>query len=292
MPSPTSPAAIKLRPPVQDDSLRIGRIIYEAFKSIAEQRGFPPDFPSVDMTIGFAHMLVSHPAIYGVVAEVDGKVMGSNFLDERDAIRGVGPITVDPTAHAKGIGRKLMEDVIQRARGAAGIRLVQDAHNTVSMSLYTSLGFEAKEPLAMMRGKARTRPTGKGQLRKMESRDITGCADLCRRIHGFDRANELRDAMTHFPSTVLVRDGRITAYASAPPFWVANHGVAETEEDLRELILSVAQDNPIELLVPIRRASFFRWLLDQGLRVMKPMTLMSMGDYREPAGAFYPSVAY
>jgi len=36
----------------------------------------------------------------------------------------------------------------------------------------------------------------------------------------------------------------------------------------------------------------FRWCLDNGLRVVEPMTLMSVGLYNEPVGAFLPSVLY
>jgi hypothetical protein len=36
----------------------------------------------------------------------------------------------------------------------------------------------------------------------------------------------------------------------------------------------------------------FRWCLDNGLRVVEPMTLMSVGLYNEPVGAFFPSVLY
>ena len=55
---------------------------------------------------------------------------------------------------------------------------------------------------------------------------------------------------------------------------------------------SAASEEPIMMLVPIRRANFFRWCLASGLQIVKPMTLMAMGDYREPEGAFYPSVGY
>ena len=77
-------------------------------------------------------MWVPHPAVWGVVAEVDGRIVGSNFLDERDPIVGVGPITVDPASQARGVGKQLMQAVIQRWRetGAPGIRLLQDAFNT------------------------------------------------------------------------------------------------------------------------------------------------------------------
>ena len=44
------------------------------------------------------------PSVWGVVAEVEGRVVGSNFLDERSPIRGVGPITVDPRGQNAGSG--------------------------------------------------------------------------------------------------------------------------------------------------------------------------------------------
>ena len=58
-----------------------------------------------------------------------GRIVGSNCLDERSTIAGVGPITVDPSAQNLGVGRKLMQAVMDRAvaRGAAGTRLVQAA---------------------------------------------------------------------------------------------------------------------------------------------------------------------
>jgi hypothetical protein len=45
-------------------------------------------------------------------------------------------------------------------------------------------------------------------------------------------------------------------------------------------------------LLPTRNTRLFRWCLQRGLRVTQPMTLMSLGLYNEPAGAFLPSVAY
>ena len=81
----------------------------------------------------FIVALINNPAFFGVVAEEDGRIVGSNFLDERCAVRGVGPITIDPDAQSRGVGRKLMQAVIERGRSqqAPSIRLVQDAFNTV-----------------------------------------------------------------------------------------------------------------------------------------------------------------
>lgn len=35
-----------------------------------------------------------------------------------------------------------------------------------------------------------------------------------------------------------------------------------------------------------------RWCLEEGLRVVQPMALMTMGPYAEPKGAYLPSVLY
>ena len=94
---------------------------------------------------------IPHPAVWGVVAEADGKIVGSNFLDERDPIRGVGPITIDPKAQNAGVGRRLMEAVIERGKDAPGIRLLQDGFHMRSLSLYTSLGFDVKASCIVMR---------------------------------------------------------------------------------------------------------------------------------------------
>jgi hypothetical protein len=46
------------------------------------------------------------------------------------------------------------------------------------------------------------------------------------------------------------------------------------------------------LLLPTRQADLFRWCLKNGMRVLKPMTLMTMGEYHEPRGSYLPSVGY
>ena len=144
---------MNLRSPAAADTEACGRIIYEAFKGINEAHGFPPDFPSMEVATQLAEAFIANPSIFAVIAEVDGKVVGSNFLWEGDPIRSVGPISVDPAAQGAGIGRRLMQAVLERGKDAAGIRLVQDAFNTRSISLYASLGFQAKEPLMLMSGR-------------------------------------------------------------------------------------------------------------------------------------------
>lgn len=286
---------VNIRPITADDAENSARVIYTAFRGIADKHNFPYDFPSEESAIGMAQMAIGSPDIYGFVAEDEnGRFLGSNFLWEHDAIKGVGPITVDPDLQAKGVGRRLMEAVIARGKGAPGIRLVQDAFNTASMSLYASLGFEVVEPLVIIWGNPTGEESSNVKVRPIEEKDYDESAELCRKVHGFDRKNELKQIARMFPSFVAERDHRIVAYATAPIMWQLNHAVAETTEDMQALLSGAAKQlgQPLSFLLPTRQAELFRWCLSQKLRVVKPMTLMAMSEYQEPRGCFLPSVLY
>lgn len=288
-------SAVTIRRSTPSDSSACSRIAFEAFGGIARAHNFPLDFPAPEAARGMMEMVLNHPRIYGVVAESEGKAVGSNFLDQRDTIAAVGPITIDPGFQGRGVGRLLMQAVIERGRaqGHPGIRLVQDAFNTRSMSLYTSLGFDIKEPLALMQGRPKSAPAGDRKIEPVTADDIDECADLCRSVHGVDRANELREAIDHFQPMMLRKGAEVVAYASAPHFWFLNHGVARTDQDMFDLLagISAVRDQSLALLVPTRQSSFHRWCLASGMRMLKPMSLMSMGMYQEPRGCFYTSVA-
>ena len=85
------------------------------------------------------------PSTYGILAEADGNIVGFAFLTERDPVRSIGPIAIDPSVQSHGIGRRLMSALLERGRGASSIRLVQAGFNLHSLSLYATLGFDVKE---------------------------------------------------------------------------------------------------------------------------------------------------
>jgi predicted N-acetyltransferase YhbS len=287
--------SIQIRSMKQEDVEKCGRICYEAFKDIAERHNFRRDFPTAEAGIELTQGFFASPQVFSIVAERDGEVIGSNHLWEYDAIRAVGPITVDPGAQAKGAGRMLMEAVIERGKESAGVRLVQDSFNTASLSLYASLGFDIKEPLALMEGELKGDLPDGVSVRAIKEEDYEPCAQLCRKVHGFDRLNELKNTPPFLTSFVALRDGRVTAYASAPHFWALNHAVAETEDDMHVVLLgagNLSQGQPISFLLPTRQSALFRWCLKRGMRVVKTMTLMSMGEYHEPRSCYLPSVGY
>ena len=283
---------VALRTGRPDDAESAGTICFEAFKTISDQHNFPQDFESPEPAIGLLSFLLSRHDVYSVVAEIDGRIVGSNFLWETASIAGVGPITVDPSVQNGAIGRRLMEDVLRRTReqAFAGVRLVQAAYHNRSLSLYTKLGFDTREPLSAMQGPALGLDISGYRVREATKDDVDECSQLCVRIHGFEREVELVDAISQGTASVVERDGRITGYTNGIGF--LGYAVGENNEDLKALIGAAKEFASPGFLLPTRNSELMRWCLQHGLRVVMPMTLMSIGLYNEPKGAFLPSVIY
>ena len=284
--------SLLIRRATQADAEVCGKICFEAFSTLASHHSFPPDFPNPEVPIGLLSMMFSHPGFFCVVAEEDGTVIGSNGLDERTPIAGVGPITIDPAAQNRMAGRQLMRAVMVRAaeRKFAEIRLVQAAYHNRSLSLYAKLGFVVREPLSCMQGQAIHNTLPGYRIRPAQAKDLAACNELCLRVHGHDRGGELSDAIQQGTAVVAESGGRITAYASSLAFF--GHAVGETNESLEALIAAAPAFHSSGILVPTRNAGLFQWCLESGLRVVQPMTLMTAGLYNEPAGAYLPSILF
>jgi predicted N-acetyltransferase YhbS len=283
---------LKLRSGNPADALACGQICYEAFKTISERHGFPPDFPTAEIPQGLMSMLLARPDIYAVVAEIDGEIVGSNFLCEETTVAGIGPISVAPNIQNASIGKQLMTAVLERAQQQQfmGVRLVQSAFHNRSLSLYTKLGFDVQEPLANIQGQPLGLDIPGYPVRQATIEDLAACNHLCGQVHGFDRDRELAGAIQQGTATVVERDARITGYATSIGFF--GHAVSETNEDLQALIGAAPSFDLPGFLLPTRNSQLFRWCLQQGLRVVQPMTLMSIGFYNRPAGAFLPSIMF
>ena len=286
-------SSVMLRAGRPDDALPCGTILYQGFRTIAQQHGFTPDFPSAEFAADMLTEILALPAVYSVVAEAsDGRVIGSNFLWEGDTIAGIGPTTVDPAAQNGSVGRRLMEHVLQRVQEKryAGVRLVQAAYNSRSLCLYTKLGFHVREPLANLQGQPFGLTIPDRTVRPATEADFAVCNQLCFRIHGHDRAGELKAAVEQGTATLVEYDGRVTGYATEIGFF--GHAVGENNEDLKALIGAAPAFGGSGFYVPMRNGDLFRWCLNHGLRFIQPETLMSLGLYNEPTGAFLPSALY
>jgi GNAT superfamily N-acetyltransferase len=129
-------------------------------------------------------------------------------INQHDDADGDRPITVDPRTQAAGVGPRLMEAVLELGAQARGIRLLQDAFNSASLALYGSLGFEVREPIALLNGRPRGGVAPGVDVRPLRESDVPG-------------------AEAH---------GCVTAYATTLTFFPAAHAVAETTEDMKALL--------------------------------------------------------
>jgi len=281
---------VSIRRATIDDIAEAGRVCFEAFHSINTAHNFPPDLNRAAASV--IQSIFTSPGHVCWVAEKEGRLIGSNCIDVRDTIIGLGPITVDPAAQNSGAGRGLMEAALDHARerSAAGVRLVQAAFHNRSLSLYTKLGFAAREPLSVMQGPPLNLEFERVKVRPAVASDLAACNALCLRVHGHDRAGDVAASFERGAATVAEYEGRITAYSTSMAFW--GHSVAESNLFLKALIGAAAAFQGPGILVPTRNTDLFLWCLEHGLRVVEPMTLMSVGLYNEPAGACLPSILY
>ena len=283
---------VRVREAVDADWIEAGRICYEAFATLADRHGFPHDFPTVAAASEPIRWLINHPQVHGVVAEGDGRILGSSFLDERSIIYAIGPVSVDPAAQNGHVGRALMGAMLERAaeRRAPGVRLVQISYHNRSLSLYAKLGFDVRGAFAAMYGPAIGLTMPGYDVRAATDADESACNALCLRVHGHVRHGEVREAIEAGNARVVERLGRISGYTTGVNYFA--HSVAETSDDLRALIGAATDFGTPGFLVPLANTGLLRWCLGHGLRVFFVTNMMTIGLYQEPAGAFMPSVGY
>ena len=283
---------VNIRQAKQHDAAACGRICYEAFTALAKTHNFTPDFPNTDVATGLFSMMLGDNGYYAIVAELDGRIVGSNFVDERGIIHGIGPVTIDPKVQNEGIGRSLMLAALIRTqqKGAAGVRLVQAGYHCRSLSLYSKLGFEVREHLCCLQGPVPVRETPGYRVRPAGEQDIVACNALAVRVHGHHRDAELRAAVSHGTAAVVERAGCITGYSTQIAYF--GHACGETTDDIKALISASKEFAGPGFLVPSRNGELLRWCLHNRLRITQPLTLMTVGLYNEPAGAYLPSVIF
>ncbi|MEX1255321.1 MAG: GNAT family N-acetyltransferase [Dehalococcoidia bacterium] len=283
--------AIELRSARPEDVSELGRICYEAFKDISERHGFLSDFSTVEFAQQVVGLLVQNEQVYGVAAFEDGAAKGSNFLNMWGEVAGVGPVSVDVGSQGRGIGRQTMTDVVAhgRAQGYEMIRLCQDSFNMQSLALYSSLGFDTKEPLSYvaLSQEGALDPN----LRPATADDLDAMDELCRSVYLISRKGECAVLMgLGFPALTIDRGGRVAGYLLGTAL---GHGVAESEDDMLALLAGLGVSVPeSHSFVPLRQGELYRRALAAGHRNTKVMNLMALGPYEEPQGTFCPSVMF
>src|SRR5918995_1342805 len=148
--------SLTIRSIEQNDMNDCGRIGYEAHKFISSIHGYPSEQPSEEYGIALIRSLLNNPYSWGVLAERQGKILGSIFLHRfpPSPVAVIGPLTVHPSSEGGGVGKMLMDAALTQARkqNHDQIRLVQSPSHIRSFVLYTKCGFTLREPLFLMQG--------------------------------------------------------------------------------------------------------------------------------------------
>jgi GNAT superfamily N-acetyltransferase len=289
--------SLRIRSIEQNDADICGKIGYEAHKTISSAHGYPSEQPSEEFGMALIRRLLGNPNSWGVLAERQGKTLGSIFLHKfpPSPVAVIGPLTVHPSAEG-GVGKILMDAALTRARkqNHDQIRLVQSPSHIRSFVLYTKCGFTLRESLFMMQGQ----PLNGGGINATnanvrpvyDDNDISLCNGLCKSVHGFLREMELRQAKDQGLATMIERDGIISGYAAG--IGIFGHAVAKTNEDLKALIANASTILGPGFFALARNYEVINWLLQNGFRIGWPANLMTIGPYQEPLTPFLPSLAY
>ena len=207
---------ITIRPMREGDLPEVGRIARLAFGTFL---GIPdPDdvFPGTDFTTRWHTDPES-----AFVAEVEGGVAGSNFATIWGSFGFFGPLTVRPDLWDQGVGKQLMEPIMNRfaSMGAQHLGLFTFAQSPKHIALYGKFGFWPRFLTALM-GKAPAASDSAGTWERYsqlpaagknsalaEARDLTGAI-----YPGLDVGVEIKSVdAQHLGDTLLLRDGSLLA---------------------------------------------------------------------------------
>src|SRR5471032_1577168 len=211
----------------------------------------------------------------GFVAEEDGVVIGTGLCWKYGTDRGsLGLVIVSPEHQGRGIGRKLMELLLEEL----GPRITFLHATPAGRPLYEKLGFNVCDTLEQFQGNVGetlpvTLPDGE-RLRHATTADFPAIVELATRASGLERKAMMSALLEMGENVVLERDSEIIGFSNLRRFgrgqvigpMVAMH----SPDDLRAKALigywlDSREGQFIRIDVP-SGASLADWLVAQGLK--------------------------
>src|SRR6266851_32204 len=130
---------------------RIARTAFGTFLGAPDPENFWADLDYV-----YGRFAAEHVASFA--AEVDGELVGSNFVTKWGSVGFFGPLTVCPDRQTQGIGKNLVEAVSSQldAWGTRHAGLFTFPQSAMHLALYQKFGFHARFLTAIMTAPARS----------------------------------------------------------------------------------------------------------------------------------------
>jgi len=288
---------------IADDVRKAADICQEAFDTFNPSVGLDPEFPPHDVPF---HVLgnACHPGFIGFVAINNEKqIVGSNLIDLREEVAGIGPISVTTCCHNSGVGRLLMKACMKAAaeKGIRSVRLHAIANNKKSFSLYLDLGFNPICTCGEYVGFCQLKPLEGFRAEPLSDHIVEPCNALHLRVCGFDRRKTISSMIADGPhpqAVVFDMSGKVVAYTTGT--YPGGHTVADSTEALKALLIFQSRQvqeaitagaliPPITIFVPHDYPEVMRWLACNGFRLSRQTLHMGYGHHQKPVNGVYLS---
>jgi len=266
-----------------------------AFYDVALRHAQPPVVRTPADARGYVRHLLTFDPLGGLVAEVDGEVVGMAWLHARGPVATLGPLAVDPDMQGRGIGRALLARCIELAGPRVPqLRLVHESYNAASLGLYLRAGFRVVAPLVELElapdVRAGAVTPSSARLRAAVAADRALLVERDSRAFGASRPQNVDLYLRRGRALVAERGTAPAGYAFGIGFGrVAYLGSASAEdgEVLLELLASLAtalqgDGTAVRALVPAGDRRLVDGLLGIGFRVLRACHYMVRGGGTAP----------
>eukprot|EP00026_Physarum_polycephalum_P017662 Phypoly_transcript_18964.p1 GENE.Phypoly_transcript_18964~~Phypoly_transcript_18964.p1 ORF type:complete len:199 (+),score=27.69 Phypoly_transcript_18964:130-726(+) len=192
---------------------------------------------------------------------------------------------------------------IAKQNNFAAVRLVQEAQNYISLSLYIKVGFDINDQATVLEGHITKPYSGPIQVRRLTEKDAEECDALHKKVVGVSRLASIReDAHPSNPPifAAILETGEIVGFGtgiSLISYVVTKTGYEDAIYALHSAFSKAFPDD-VPLLKVVGRlypSLTRRCLSEWGLKTQRNLTLMSFGKYVPPSpseGIYVPSISY
>ena len=235
-PMPTPLAGVEIRPMLEHDVSAATQMILDGGWS--------------DRSV-FFEWAIAHPTCYPIVADEDGRIVGTGLATANGRVGWVGAIFVAQDRRRIGLGSALSTAVIEELerQGCTSQVLIATEEGR---PIYERLGFRLQTRYVIQQSPATEPPADDGVVRPFAPEDFVAIAHLDRAATGEDRSGILRSFVD--PATCLVAartDGSIGGFVSRAPW--GGRALIATEPDLALALLDHRRrstpDHPITIAV-------------------------------------------
>jgi GNAT superfamily N-acetyltransferase len=304
-------STLRLRAMEPEEWSEVADLIYVSLNYWCEANGRPAVFGAgPGSTRVFCEVYEALDPGCCVVAEhLDtGRIAGTCFYRTRETHCSLGIMTVHPVYFGTGVGKALLEHIVEVARGEGKpLRLVSSALNLDSFSLYTQAGFIPRHAyqdmflsvpsggLSLGHG-----PPGQERVRPATADDVERMSALELEVAGISRVKdyryfvENREGFWHV-SVSEDADGRLEGFLVScghPAMNMIGPGVARLEEAAAALLLAELNVNagrtPVFLL-PVEQGGLVRLAYSLGARNCEIHFAQVLGDAPPFRGVTMPT---